>query len=125
MITFTGTLTAQQRGCTEGAGQDYVRLTSPAGVIELHPTYNTSGTLLEGLPAQMGIDLTTGSIGTGWDFTYGNLNILSVASFGVLPVFGVIVAFAAGTGVGISLFQQAVPVGWIVGAKINVGIKRL
>lgn len=116
----------QMVGCAEGAGQDYARLNATEGIIELHPTFNTTSVILPvNQAAQVALELAPGSVGSGWETTYNNLTIVSVSNFGSLPVFGVVVCSGGGVSMGITFLQSAIPNGWVVGAKLNSGVKRV
>ena len=122
MITFVGTIVSQWVGCIEGAGQDYARLESPQGIIEYHPANSTTG---QGKPINLGANITCGvelnppGVGSGWTLGFNNLTIVTVTG-GV--TFDDVICAAGGVAVVFHLPHGTVPIGWIVGAKLNVGI---
>lgn len=118
-ITFTGTIVMQQRGCIEGSGQDYARLESPTGIAELHLTNNTTSTIPVGTAVTLTAD--TASIGTPWDFNFSNMNITAIA---IGAVYDDVIATS-----GTNTFSLHIPhgtvTGWVLGNKLNIGVRRL
>jgi hypothetical protein len=123
VITFIGTVVQQYVGCTEGSGQDYARLESPQGIIEYHPANGTTG---QGKPINLGssltcaVELATIGVGAGWTSTFNNLNIQTI-NLGV--TFDDVITISGGITVVFHLPHGTVPVTWLLGVKLNTGLK--
>lgn len=109
----------QQRGCTEGAGQDYARLDAPNGIVELHLAYNTSGTILP-LGQTISLEVNNGPIGAS-EFSFSNLNISRI-NLGV--TFD---DYVSSVGANAIVFHtpHGTVTGWNVNTKLNCGVTRI
>lgn len=118
-LVFVGVVKMQQTGCVEGTGQDYVRLESPTGVVELHPAFDTTKTILpEGQAASITAD--TAALSGVFELTYSNLTI-QVINIGV--TYSDVIASSGANTVVIHV-PRATPLAWQVGNKLNVGVVR-